>query len=73
MCKNFTTSLRLSIKSLIESGALKWRRNPLNHTYLILDGTLLDQLLDIHENDNLIDDNIRNADFDRFQELIFYT
>ena len=71
--KLYNKSLRSSIKSLIESGALKRRRNPLNYTYLILDGTLLDQLLDIYEkNNNLIDNNIRNADFDRFMELIFY-
>ena len=70
--KIYNKNLRLSIKTDLENGLLKRCGNSLNYNYLILDGTLLLQLLDSIEKDDLLTPSIKNAIFERFKELIFY-
>ena len=68
--KVYDKNLRFSIKYLIENGTLKPTGIPRSYTYLLMDGTLLSNLLKRYENFSL--QEIRNEDFEFFKIIIFY-
>ena len=70
--KVYSKNLRLSIESLIENGSLKNIGLPRSYNYLLTDGTELSNLLDNYRNSYINEPEIRNEDFEKFKNLLFY-
>ena len=70
--KIYNQTLRVSINAAVNNGCLEKVNNPLNYNYLLVDGTLLYQLLDLYESLSLSNSIVKNKHFEWFKEIIFY-